>query len=295
MRSFVCLILLALLSAGCGTGTGGQSGPEQKTVFVSISPLRFFVERIGGDFMETRVLVKPGQSPATYEPTAKQMTALAASDVFFSVGVPIETPLIQRIKNSFPKVEVVDVRTGLELKSASAGQSATTNHSHGDGPDPHVWLDPRLARGIAINIHETLTRIHPDQTVFFKSNLDTLLEELDTLDGDITKILAPVAGKDMVVFHPAYGYFAEAYGLNQVAIEHDGVAPGTKKLAELIENSKKGNVKAIFVQPQFSPSIARTVASEIGAEVIELDPLAEDYILNMRSMARSIRAVYLPN
>ncbi len=287
MRSFVCLILLALLSAGCGAG--GQSEPDHKTVFVSISPLRFFVERIGGDFVETRVLVAPGQSPATYEPTAKQMTALAASDVFFSVGVPIEKPLIPRIKNSFPTVDVVDVRAGLEL------QSSTTSPSHGDGPDPHVWLDPRLARGIAVNIHETLTRIHPDQAAFFTSNLDILLEELETLDDDITKLLAPVAGEDMVVFHPAYGYFAEAYGLNQVAIEHDGITPGTKKLAELIENSKRDNVKTIFVQPQFSPTIARTVALEIGAEVVELDPLAEDYILNMRSMARSIRAAYSPD
>jgi zinc transport system substrate-binding protein len=289
MRSFVCLILLVLLLAGCGDGEQKSSG--QKTVFVSIAPLRFFAERIGGEFVEVRVLVTPGQSPATYEPTAKQMTALAGSDVFFAVGVPIEKPLVPRIKHSFPSVKVVDVRTGLELRPSDP------NHSHAvveddEEPDPHVWLDPRLARTIVANVCGALVLMDPDHADYFRSNLDTVLEDLAALDDEITKILAPVAGKDMVVFHPSYGYFAEAYGLNQVAIEHGGLTPGTKRLADLIGRSRERNVKAIFVQPQFSSSIARTIAEEIGAEVVVLDPLAENYMENMRSIANAVRAVY---
>ena len=290
MRFFVCLILLALLSTGCGAG--GQNGAGTTTVFVSIAPLRFFAEGIGGEFVRVQVLVGPGQSPATYEPTAKQMTALAESDVFLAVGVPIEKPLIPRIKNSFPSVEVFDVREGLELKQSDPARSHATAYDHGTGPDPHVWLNPRFARVIVSNVCGALIQIDPDHADDFRSNLETVLEELDALDDEITKILAPVAGRDMVVFHPAYGYFAEAYGLNQVAIEHGGVTPGTKKLADLIGRSREQGVKAIFVQPQFSSSIARTVADEIGAELIELDPLAENYILNMRSIASAVRAVY---
>jgi zinc transport system substrate-binding protein len=292
-------LLFVLASAACAGVGGCAAGDESSqsgarpTVFVSIEPLRYFAGRIGGDRIEVHVMVAPGQSPATYEPTARQLTELSGARLFFTVGVPMETQLIPRIRRSFPRVDIVDTRDGMKLESA-AGQLLQTDqepgageHGH-SGTDPHVWLDPDRARIIARTIYEALVRIAPADSGDFSRNYRALERELAGLEKDIAAILAPVRGREMVVFHPAYGYFARAFGLKQVAIEAGGVGPGSKHLAEIIDTARQRGVKAIFVQPEFSSATADAVAAAVGARVVTLDPLAYDYPANMRRMADEI-------
>lgn len=290
MRLAVFLAVVISLLSGCSPGGEAPEG-EVRSVFVSVAPLRFFAERIGGDRVRVTTLVAPGQSPATYEPTPKQMTELASSDLFFVVGVPMENRLVPRIRAQFPGVAVHDVRDGLHLGEADAGEAHAHGGSH-DGPDPHVWLSPPLAVGIAGNVCDALVRDDPAHARAYRAELEILTRDLMTLDAEISKKLAPYAGRDMVVFHPAFGYFAGRYGLNQVAIERGGVAPGTKMLSALIERSRNRGVRAVFVQPQFSPAMAQNFAAEIGADVVELDPLAPEYITNMQKITDTLISVY---
>jgi zinc transport system substrate-binding protein len=282
-RTLAFILLTGLTLAGCAGSTPGTDGRLQ--AFVSILPEAFFVERIGGDHVSVEVLVGPGQSPHSYEPTPRQLTRLAGARVFFAIGVPFEKALLARIKRSFPGVEVVDTRAGIELREAEE------HDGHDDdagGPDPHVWLNPRNARLIAASIRDALVRLDPAHAADYRANFDALAAQLDALDARLAKALAPLAGRRFYVFHPAFGYFGQAYGLTQVAVETGGREPSPRELAALIESAKADGVRVIFVQPQFSKSSAEAVARAIGGVVAPVDPLAKDYIANLERLAAAL-------
>lgn len=255
-------------------------------VAVSIPPLADVVERIGGDQVEVVVLVGPSDSPASYDPTARQVAALARCTVLFTTGVAMENALLPKLRGIAPDLEIVDTTVGLEMINA-------TEHDHGDHHhaeiDPHVWLSPQRLRGQAATIAITLQRLMPEKSARIQTAAAHFDSQLVVLDTEIAAILAPISGRELLAFHPAFGYLAADYGLIQSAVETGGMAPGPKGLAKVLKRAKANNVGAIFVQPQFSMSTARAVASEIGVDLIVLDPLARDTIQNMRAMALTIR------
>ena len=280
---------LALVVGGCARNDARSADPAGSTgalsVCVSIPPEAFFVERIAGGGASVEVLVGPGQSPATYEPTPAQMGALDGADVFFRIGVPFEDPLMERISASMPDLNVVDLRTGIDLQPVSGHEGG---HAHGR-MDPHTWLDPDNAAVQARTIEEELARIRPDAADSYRANLEALLSDLTQTDREVSSTLEPLKGRRLFVFHPAFGYFARHYGLEQVAIEIEGKEPAPRELEQTIELAKRENLHAIFVQPQFSDASARAIAAEANAKIIRLDPLARDYLANLREMAQKIR------
>jgi zinc transport system substrate-binding protein len=257
-------------------------------VFVTILPLSYFAERIGGDRVEVSVLVPPGQSPATYEPTPGQMVELAEAQILFTIGVPFEKSLLRGLSTTHEDIEIADTRKGVDLLPMVTDEDHGDEHGHGTH-DPHVWLDPVRAKVIARNMADSLEHIDVEHAGAFREDLRGLLSDLDDVHGKISGVLAPLEGTTMYAFHPAYGYFADRYGLRQKAISPGGKEPGPRHLARLIGAAKKEGVKAIFVQPQFSDSTAEVIAREIGADIIPLDPLAHDYIRNLEAIARRIR------
>ncbi len=285
------LAVVALMAAGCereaGRSPEGDETRASVSVCVSIPPQAFFVERIGGDRVSVEVLVGPGQSPATYEPTPAQMSTLDRADVYFRIGVPFEDTLMGRISASMPHLNVVDLRRGIELQPIE-GHDHEDGHQHGR-LDPHTWLDPELAAVQAETIHDELVRLDPHGTATYAANLEALLVDLEEVDRDVSEMLEPYAGRTMFVFHPAFGYFARAYELEQMAIEIEGKEPAPRELQQIVELAEEEQLRAIFVQPQFSGRSARAIAAEVDAQIIELDPLARDYLSNLREMARRIR------
>jgi len=254
-------------------------------VAVSIPPLGCVVERLGGERVEVVVLVGPGDSPASYDPTARQVAALSRCTVLFTTGVAMETSLLPRLKGIAPKLEIVDTTKGLSM-------IASEGHDHGDHRheeiDPHVWLSPRRLRIQAATIASALQRLDPEGAERYASAAFEFDAELAALDVEIAAILAPVAGRELLAFHPAFGYLADDYGLIQSAVESGGMAPGPKGLATVLERARSRGVTAVFVQPQFSISSARAVAAELGVGLIMLDPLDHDCVENLRAMALTI-------
>ncbi len=232
------------------------------------------------------MLVPPGQSPATYEPTPQQLTRLATADILFTTGVAFERRLLEKIAADFPDLKVVPTHKDITLRPIE--RHSDDGHSHGGALDPHVWLDPKLAAVQAGAIAAALKESDPTRADFFEANLQNLLIRIDSVDAAIRNILGPVNGRTMYVFHPAYGYFADAYGLKQVAIETDGKEPSARQLAALIDQAGRDSVKVLFIQPQFSSRQAANVGQSIGARVETLDPLAEDYLANLLEMASRI-------
>lgn len=272
----ICLLVGLGLPLG-GTGPAASQTAAPLSCHVSIPPVAFFVDRIGGDLVETTVLISPGQSPETFEPTSKQLIQVARSRLFFAIDVPFESQILSRIRANFKGVEIVSLRAGITLRQLA------------DEPDPHFWLSPVLMKTLAGNIKDALVRIDSSNQAIYKSNYAALIADLDKTDREIKRILAPVKGSEIVVYHPSYGYFTNAYGLRQLSIESEGANPGPKHLAELIKYAKSNKIKTVFIQPQFSASSARTIAEEIGAELAVLDPLSPDYLANLVAMARTIR------
>jgi len=298
-------LILAALAAAAFAGCSKRQ-PDQQAglgVFVSILPQKYFVERIGGDHVNVEVMVGPGQSPATYEPTARQMTGLAAARIFFRIGVPFERGFIERIAGTFDGLAIVDTSRGVPLRrieqphdnhDADAGHDDHDHHDHANGADPHIWLNPRLVKIQADTICAALSEADPEHAADYERNRDAFKAELDALDAELTQALEPVKGHTLFVFHPAFGYFADAYGLKQEAVETGGKEPSARRLVALIEDAKRQNIRVIFVQPQFSGRAARSIAEAIDGAVVPMDPLAYDYVENLRRMAQQVAGALAP-
>jgi zinc transport system substrate-binding protein len=278
--------IASLIAFSCSPDTG-DVGKTKLHVFVSIPPQAFFVEKIGGERAEVEVLLAPGQSPATYEMTPQQMARLSKADLFFSIGVPFEKQLLRQVARSLGELDIVDTGEGIELRPISG-------HRHkGEvltgALDPHIWLDPKLVKVQADHIASALSAVDPANEESYRRNLAAFIVELDSVDLAIRELLTPLRNRTIHVFHPAYGYFTDAYGLHQEAIEIEGKEPSARELARIIEEAKENGVKTLFVQPQFSREQAQVIAAEIGGEVVALDPLARDYMNNLWDIATKIR------
>jgi zinc transport system substrate-binding protein len=263
-------------------------------VFVSIIPQAYFVERIGGDRVDVSVMVGPGHSPATYEPLPKQMTQLSQARLYFRIGVPFENVWIERISRANPNMLVIDTRRGIELlpMDTHVHSPQVATHGHHEGlRDPHIWLSVRLVKIQARNICDALISEDPTHAPYYSENLRVFQLDLDRLDTEITEVLSSRNIRRFMVFHPAWGYFARDYQLDQMPIEVEGKGPSGKKLANLIERAREEGIKVIFVQQQFSTKSAEIVARAIGGKVIQIDPLDRDYVNNMRKIAHILAEV----
>jgi zinc transport system substrate-binding protein len=228
-------------------------------------------------------MIPPGANPAAFEPTVRDLSRIARSEVYVKVGhphFPFEAVWLERLLSANPGLRVID---------ASAGVAMTAD-------DPHIWLSPKRARRQAEIIGAGLAAVDPVNAGIYERNLRNFLADIDGLDGELKEILTPLEGRRFMVYHPAWGYLAEDYGLKQlgieedVVIEEDGHEPNPARLADLISEARQAGVKVILIQPQFSRRSAEVVAREAGCRLVEADPLARDWPANLKSVARRLAA-----
>ncbi len=276
MSRYFFLIAACLLWAA-----SSAMAAEPLRVTVSIAPQAYFIQRIGGELVDVNVLVPPGKSPALYNPTPRQMAALARSRLFFRIGLPFENGIIAKISGG-TKVKIVDTRQGIELLPVASAGTASGEL------DPHIWMDPMLAKTLSQTMRDALIDLDSANGPYYERGFRNLATDLDSLDGKLRLALQPLAGRTVYVFHPAFGYFCRAYGLVQKAVESGGKEPGIRQLTKLIRDARRDGVKVIFVQPQFPKKSAEAVARAIQGTVVVLDPLAGDYIANLQRVAALI-------
>ncbi len=279
-------LLAALMLFGCAEKR--EPGSGKPVVFVSIPPQAGLVRAIAGDRVEIHTLVGEGQSPHAYEPTARQLARLGEADALLTIGMPFEKHLLTKIVPLYPDLPIIGTQDGIELRAMPHkhhGEHCSVDHG---AKDPHVWLSPANTISIATAIFQALEKIDPANADKYRRNFGKLATEFRQLDDDIRAMLAPYAGSRFYVFHPSFGYFADAYGLEQIPVELDGKAPSPRQLVALIEQAKADGVKVVFVQKQFPAGSAKAIADAIGGTVAQLDPLAEDSVANLRLIAESI-------
>lgn len=262
-------------------------------VFAGIPPVAYFVERIGGEHVSVNVMVRKGREPHTFAPTPRQMVKLAGARVYFKVGMPFEARLVEKVAAGSAELKVVDISEGVPKVpiDAHGAEGAAAHARAGDGADldPHIWLSPPLVKIQAKNIRDALIEVDPGHAEEYRANYEAFVEDIDQVDEKVQRMLEPFEGRAIYVFHPAFGYFTDAYGLRQVAVETGGKSPTPRTLSKLIEKARADGVKAIFVQPQFDPRSAEAVAAAIGGEVVTLNDLARDVLSNFIDMASKIQ------
>jgi zinc transport system substrate-binding protein len=288
------------LWAMCLLVMAGSVQAASLPVLVSILPQKYFVERIGGGHVDVSVLVGPGRSPENYEPTMQQLAQVAEARLFWRMGLPFEEVLASRLFAQAQQVTVLDARQGVRLRDMeSLAVVLQAGESHGEdahghehehehqGKDPHFWLSPRIAMHMAGQLKRALQAIDPGNAQAYEASYQALAGELTQLDADIQALLANLTQRRFMVFHPAWGYFADAYELRQIPIEIEGKSPGPRTLAAIIQLAREENIRVVFVQSQFSRRDALTVAQAIGGVVVAVDPLAENYSDNLRQAAQA--------
>ncbi len=276
-------------------------------VTVSIVPQEFFVKKIGKDKVNVNVMVKEGFSPATYEPKTSQMRKLSKASIYFSIDVPFEHSWLKRFKNVNKKMIISDTSRGIKklsmLKHSHDKDEHNKKNNHEEQNhdehelsnkilDPHIWLDPILVKRQALNIYKTLVKVDPLNTTFYKKNLNAFLQELDVLDKDIKYILKDVKNKEFMVFHPSWAYFAKRYNLEQIAVEKEGKEAKPKEIIHLVHEAKEHGIKVIFVSAQFSLKSAHTIAHNLDANIVTINPLEYLWADNLKVVANAIKESY---
>jgi zinc transport system substrate-binding protein len=275
------------------------SAKSPVNVQVSILPQKYCVERIGKDRVNVDVLVKPGKSPEIYSPSPDQIKTLVSADIYFRIGIDFETGLMDKIE-SMAGLKIVDTREGIVFREMEGHAPEGENHGHDanhhedqkhqghTGKDPHIWMSPENVKIQTHTIFQALVEIDPEGREAYRVNYDTFIRDLDALDLRLKEVFKPLQGENLFVFHPAFGYLTDRYGLRQIAVETMGKAPKGKDLSNIIKLAKKEKTRVIFVQPQFDRSAAEKIASAINGVVVSIDPLAYDYPANMETMADTI-------
>jgi zinc transport system substrate-binding protein len=257
-------------------------------VLVSVAPHKFFVEKIAGNTLTIGLMVPAGASSHTYEPTPRQMMEAAQANIWFQIGESFEARAGRSLRSHNPSMRLVDLQTGLDLIYEHCCCHAS--HSHANCVDPHFWLSARQGKLQAATIASVLISAYPQHQQLYQQNLQNFLNELDSLDKEISGILAPLQQRTLLVSHPAYAYFCRDYNLKQLSIEFEGKDPTPQQLTTILQETRKARVRTIFIQQQYSNKGAKLIADQIGARLVTLDPYAEQYLDAMREIAKAFAA-----
>lgn len=285
------IILITVLLMSC-------SGKEQKAgipVAVSIPPQAWFVSQIAGDYAHAIILAGPGQNPHNYEPTPKQIQSLASARAWILSGSEFEIGLQPKIAALFPELLIIDGTYGVQFRLLDKHDHDCDEHDHSGtnivSYDRHTWLGREPAKILAAHIKNTLSQIDSGHEAYYLEQYEKLILLIDDEFDKLKSILSPLKGGTVFVYHPSFGYFLDEFGIIQEAVETGGKEPSPRELNNLITKLKEENADAVFVQSQFPTSAARSLAAATGVELIALDPLAEDWLENIRLMGQALRRI----
>jgi len=263
-----------------------SAAAAEATAAVTIMPQLEMVEAIAGKRVEVIEMIPKGFSPSNYAPSPAEMRAFNQASIYFSMGVPAD------IQNILPRAEE---RSDLEVvKLFKRIESKYPHRYFGEdaagGRDPHIWLSPPRVTLMVKIMRDELIEILPQYEAEFKENTEQYLDKLAAVDQENQELLSEYQGQEILVYHPSFGYFTEHYGLKMIAIEEEGKEPGPRQLQQVIEHARQEGIKNIFYQAEIDSSRTRAVAEELGGKIVQLNPLAQNYIDNLKVMAAEMAA-----
>ncbi len=246
---------------------------DQIIVIASFYPLYEFSKQVGQDNVNVSLLVPPGIEPHDWEPTIKDIELMKKSSIVVVNGIGFES-WVENVKSiSSARINVVDTSIGVHLKENEDHESEEHNDEHGFS-DPHIWLNPIMAKNQVNNIKNALINIDPKNESYYTKNTQNYLSQLDALDKKIRNELSGCK-KDFIAFHNAFSYFADEYGLIQHTIvsTNPNSEPTPQTLQKIISLAKEHKIKVIFSEESVNPRVSEVIANEFGGKVLTLSPI----------------------
>ena len=261
-------------------------------VIASIAPVEYLAKAVGGDKIEVQSLAKGDVH--SYEPKPNDMKAVAKASLFIAAGLEFEEAWIPRFKASAKNLVVVKSDAKIAKLKEERGEQTEHDEKHEAHADPHVWLNPMLAITMARNISDALIDMDKANKDFYLKNFQKLMNDLLAFDESAKNELAGLKNRKFVVYHPAWGYFAAHYDLEQISIERSGKEPKIDEMASTLKMIKDENIKVIFADPNRSQKSAQILASQTGAKVELLDPLGYNLLENLKIAVVAIKDANSP-
>lgn len=298
-------VMAVILLSGCQSTDTLSSDSDKPIVAVSVPPQSFFVNRIADDTVETITLIPPGYSPENYQPKPSEIEKLSRAKVYFTTDVPTEEAnILPSLKDLSGDIKIVDMfdiiadkykvltfdlyddsldEVLLHEEENHDAQDSEEGHDH-SGADPHIWMSPKRAMMMAEIVYNELVIISPENEEMYKTNLNSIISELEDVDRYIKDTLSDKTNKSFIIYHPSLGYFADDYGIKMLAIEENGKETTAKNLERIIDFAKSSDIKVVFYQTEIDSSQAKVIASEINGSVVGINPLSEEYISNLKQL-----------
>ena len=283
-RVIIVLVILIFAFAAlyylASKKTDNMGNNDKIGVVVSLGPQVEFVKAVGGDKVDVTLMVPSNADPHTYEPLANQLSRVSNAKMYAELGTPIEFEVnyMDKIRAINPNMLVLNTSKGIKLIPNSAENESTTM-------DPHDYVDPKNAKIMVNNIYQGLVQIDPADKDYYQKNRDSYLQQLDDLDKNTTKLLKGKQGTYILIYHPAFGYYAKDYNLTQVGAMINDEEPSPQRIAMMVNIAKQNNITVIYTEPQYDPKFMQSIASQIGAQVLNVNDLDEHYIKNMEDIA----------
>ncbi|MCL2474775.1 MAG: zinc ABC transporter substrate-binding protein [Chloroflexi bacterium] len=276
---FFILIATSLLSVLSCVPHNNDS--DRINIAVSIAPYGDLVRQIGKDKVSVRVLVPPGRTPHDYEPPPSAMTRIATAQAYLAVGsgIDVERQYLDKILAQNNHLAFYDLSVGIELLDGH-GHEENRSHEH-EGGDPHVWTSVENSIIIAYNIYLALCQLAPQYSDYFAQNLQNYTQRANKLINDINNLFVDMQRNIFFTYHGSMSYFADEFGLEQISIKAEGKEITPASLANKIDQAKKSSVKMIYVENEYSDSVAKVVAEELKGQVLHINALSDNYLAAM--------------
>lgn len=299
------LLLFIFIASACGNteeaqttaDTENAATEEKLNIYTTVYPLTYFTERIGGEHVNVQSIYPAGSNEHTFEPTQQDMITLADADAVFYIGLGLEG-FIDSAKKTLSNENVEFVATAESIPEADLGeghsdeeeheqghdkgteeehnhaheQGTEEAHDHGHEVDPHVWISPVLSQQIAEAVKDELVERDGENAEEYEANYEQLVEELKELDQSFEQMAAAAEQKTFFVSHSAFGYWANAYGLEQVAVAglNSQDEPSQQELVEIVKQAEELNIDHIAFEQNVSSRLTEVIQNEIGAEAVQL-------------------------
>jgi len=284
--SFLLFFILTVVFSGCIETTSS----EKIGIIVTVVPQIEMLEQLGKNYIDITVMVLTGQDPHTFEPTPEQMKKVAQAQAYFIVGSGVEFEILymDTILEQNPDIKIYDCSKDIDILSYNQHYNQSQQqeqedehevddeHDH-DGTDPHIWTSPLNYKQMTETVYNGLLELDTEHQDYYTENYQIYITRLNELHTNLSTLLQPYHGKSFLVYHPAWGYFADIYNLTQIAINPEGKQPGPAGIAAIIAQAQQENISIIFVSPQFDTTTAETIAVEIQGTVAIANPLMTNY------------------
>ena len=275
----IIIITAIILGYMAEERTSSVNNTDKIGVIVSIGPQVEFVKAVGGDKVDVTLMVPSTADVHTYEPLPSQLSKVASAKMYVEIGssVEFETNYMDKLKSSNPSMLVVNSSKGIQFLPAEDSDETI---------DPHVWVSPKNAKIMVENIYEGLVQIDPSNKDYYQKNRDEYLAKLDELDQNTTKLLENRT-KPILIYHPAFAYYARDYNLTIIGAMVNDEEPSPQRIAKMVDVAQEYNITAVYQEPQYSSKVMEAIASQIGGQVIMVDILGENYLESMENIAEA--------